>query len=148
MRCSFAQCLTTVLCTSLASLMLASGLQRAYADSPRIAAFSLLCFRPTNPDYHTRATLIVRAITANRTIWAVASCSDAPAVADWPTFTSDDGAVWSLDVWITATLEDSSHQTIRETGCATWIGNGYYTGRCIADEQRGGEVNVLVSIAP
>jgi len=132
----------------LAVVVLVTSPLVVHAQPPRIAAFQLQCFRPTTPAYHTSATLIARIILANRTVWAVASCQDGPAHVTWPEVQWEDGQVLSLDVWMTAQLLDPTLTLVRETGCATWSGSGYYTGRCIADEALGGEVQVLVSIAP
>ena len=45
-------------------------------------------------------------------------------------------------------LENAQHQTVAYNACTGRSSNGYLTLRCQANEQQGGEVNVLVSIAP
>jgi hypothetical protein len=45
-------------------------------------------------------------------------------------------------------LEDSAQQVIAYNSCDAHGKNGFLTFRCMASETYGGEVNVLVSIAP
>ena len=114
----------------------------------RLAAFTLDCFVPTTPGWHTRATLVGTFTLANRTEWTVASCADSPSHDRWPEFQVADGAVVSVELVVVTVLEDAQHQLIAWNYCQTSGQNGYFTFRCSADPQRGGEVNVLVSIAP
>jgi hypothetical protein len=130
----------------IAVLILSSpGLSQA--QQSRLAAFTLQCFVPTTRGYHTRATLVGRFTLENRTVWTVASCADGPSPARWPEFSWEDGAVQAVDLWVETALEDPAYQLVRATSCAISTGNGFFSGRCIADESLGGQVNILVSIA-
>ena len=120
----------------------------APAQTPRLAAFTLDCFVPTTPGYHTRATLLATFTLANRTVGHVASCADGPSDTTWPTFTTADGPVQNLQLIVVSVLEDAQHQFVASNYCQTYSLHGYMTFRCLADDQQGGEVNVLVSIAP
>jgi hypothetical protein len=118
------------------------------AQEPRLAAFTLQCFVPTTRDYHTRATLIGTFTLQHRTIWTVASCADGPSTSPWPDFDASDGAVETVELIVVTVLEDAQHQLVAYNYCATYGQKGFFSFRCMADAQRGGEVNVLVSIAP
>src|SRR5262249_8659931 len=118
------------------------------AQVPRIAAFQFQCFVPTTPGYHTRATLIGTFTLANRTVWTVASCHDGHSPSPWPEFEASDGPVEKVELVVVTVLEDADYQYVAHNYCSTYGQNGYFTFRCSADGQRGGEVNVLVSIAP
>jgi hypothetical protein len=121
------------------------------AQEPRLAAFALQCFVPTTPGYHTRATLIGTFTLQNRTIWTVASCADGPSPSTWPAFDASDGAVETVELIVVTALErevDAQRQLVAYNYCSTYGQNGFFSFRCMADAQQGGEVNVLVSIAP
>jgi hypothetical protein len=118
------------------------------AQEPRLAAFTLQCFVPTTPGYHTRATLIGTFTLQNRTIWTVASCADGPSPSTWPAFDASDGAVETVELIVVTVLEDAQQQLVAYNYCSTYGQNGFFSFRCMADTQQGGEVNVLVSIAP
>jgi hypothetical protein len=135
--------LTPILATGL----LLGSLSLAQAQMPRLAIFTLQCFVPTTRGYHTRASLVGQVILATRTVWFMADCTDGPSPASWPEFQWADGAVQELDLWVTATLEDAAYQLVRATTCTITTGDGFYTGRCMADESLEGQVNLLVSIA-
>jgi hypothetical protein len=133
----------------VAAVLLASVIV-AQAQTPRLAAFTLQCFVPTTPGYryHTRATLIGTFTLTNRTVWTVASCHDDLSPSRWPEFEASDGAVEKVELVVVTVLEDANDQYVAYNYCSTYGQNGYFTFRCSADPQLGGEVNVLVSIAP
>lgn len=135
------------LCTVSTALLL-SSLSLAYAQMPRLAAFALHCLVPTTPGLHTRATLVGTFTLDQRTVWTVASCQDGPSPALWPEFSASDGAVQAVEVSVTTVLENANQQMVAFNTCTMQGANGYMTFRCMADEQLGGEVHVLVSIAP
>ena len=137
----------TALCALSTPLILGNS-SLAHAQVPRLAAFTLQCLVPTTPGMHTRATLVGKFTLAQRTIWTVASCQDGPSPARWPEFQESDGDVQAVDVSVTTVLENAQYRTVAYNACSSRSSNGYVTFRCLADEQRGGEVNVLVSIAP
>jgi hypothetical protein len=118
------------------------------AHEPRLAAFTLQCFVPPTPGYHTRATLIGTFTLQHRTIWTVASCADGPSPSLWPDFDASDGAVETVELIVVTVLEDAQQQLVAYNYCSTYGQNGFFSFRCMADAQQGGEVNVLVSIAP
>jgi hypothetical protein len=120
----------------------------ARAQAPRLAAFTLQCFVPTTRGYHTRATLIGTFTLQHRTIWTVASCADGPSTSPWPAFDASDGAVETVELIVVTVLEDAQQQLVAYNYCSTYGQNGFFSFRCMADVQQGGEVNVLVSIAP
>ena len=118
------------------------------APAPRLAAFTLQCVVPTTPGYHTRATLIGTFTLQHRTIWTVASCVDGPSPSPWPAFDASDGAVETVELIVVTALEDTQQQLVAYNYCSTYGQNGFFAFRCMADAQQGGEVTVLVSIAP
>lgn len=115
-------------------------------QTPRLAAFGLTCFGSPGAPTHTHATLTGKITLAKRIVRYVVSCADGPATAGYPTLYVEDGAVLQVDLTVTPTLTDGS-TTLATNTCKVSSGNGYLTLRCIADEQRGGEVETLVSIA-
>ena len=137
----------TALCALSTPLILGSS-SLAHAQTPRLAAFTLQCLVPSTPGMHTRATLVGKFTLAQRTVWTVASCQDGPSPARWPEFQDSDGDVQDVDVSVTTVLENAQYRTVAYNECWSRSSNGYVTFRCLADEQHGGEVNVLVSIAP
>jgi hypothetical protein len=118
------------------------------AQDSRIAAFALNCFVPTTPGLHTRAVMRGKVRLATRTVRFVASCVDGPSVSQFPVFQRSDGTVLSLDVSIVTSLENGMQQTIAQNRCHAGARNGFLTFRCMASADQGGEVDVLVSIAP
>ena len=128
--------------------LILSSVSFAHAQTPRLAAFALQCFVPTTRGFHTRATLVGTFTMAQRTVRTVASCQDGPSPSRWPEFAASDGDVQALEVSVTTVLANAQHQTVAYNACSGRSSNGYLTLRCLADEQQGGEVNVLVSIAP
>jgi hypothetical protein len=118
------------------------------AQEPRIAACALHCFVPTTPGLHTRAELVGTVTLANRTVHFTASCFDGPSPSQFPAFQVRDGQVTSLDLSVITSLETGDREVVAQNHCRAEAKNGFLTFRCIASEDRGGEVNVLVSIAP
>jgi hypothetical protein len=118
------------------------------AQEPRIAACALHCFVPTTPGLHTRAELVGTVTLANRTVHFTASCFDGPSPSQFPAFQVRDGQVTSLDLSVITSLETGDREVVAQNHCRAEARNGFLTFRCIASEDRGGEVNVLVSIAP
>ena len=140
----------------LTAALLATGVSFTPADEveswadqlpARLAAFTLDCFIPTTPDTHTRATLVAKITLENRTVFTVASCADCTSPARWPEFDEADGPVLGIDIGVTTVLEDGTRHPMAWNHCWMHSNKGYLTFRCGADE-RGGEVHVLVSIAP
>jgi len=125
--------------------LILSSVSLAHAQTPRLAAFTLQCL--TTPGFHTRATLVGKFTLSQRTVWTIASCADGPSPSRWPEFDASDGDVHAVDVSVTTVLENAQHQTVAYNYCMAHGGNGYLTMRCMADEQQGGEVSLLVSIA-
>jgi hypothetical protein len=115
---------------------------------PRLAAFALNCFVPTSAGLHTRATLMGKITLANRTVFTTADCTDGPSLAAWPAFDASDGEVLGVDLGLTTILADADGRLLAVKPCWAYSGNGFVTLRCAADPQQGGEVEVLVSIAP
>jgi hypothetical protein len=85
---------------------------------------------------------------ATRTVRFVASCVDGPSTSQFPVFQSSDGKVLTLDVSVVTALENGMQQTIAQNRCHAGARNGFLTFRCMASADQGGEVDVLVSIAP
>jgi hypothetical protein len=110
--------------------------------------FALDCFVPTADDMHTRAVLVGQITLANRTDWFVVSCYDGPSASRFPDILVSDGEVQAVDVSAVTVLEDSTRQVIAYNSCDAHGQNGFLTFRCMASETYGGEVNVLISIAP
>ena len=139
---------TTILYLVVTLFFFGSPSRFARAQEPRLAAFTLQCFVPPTRGYHTRATLIGTFTLQHRTIWTIASCADGPSTSSWPTFDARDGAVETVELVVVTVLEDAHHQLVAYNYCSTYGQNGFFSFRCMADAQQGGEVNVLVSIAP
>ena len=118
------------------------------AQAPRIAACALNCLVPTTPGLHTRAELVGKVTLANRTVQFSASCFDGPSPSVFPAFQVSDGPVTALDLSVTTSLETGNREVIAQNHCRGEARNGFLTFRCIASEDQGGEVDVLVSIAP
>jgi hypothetical protein len=118
------------------------------AQEPRIAACALHCFVPTTPGLHTRAELVAKVTLANRTVHFSASCFDGPSASPFPAFQVSDGQVTSLDLAVVTFLETENREVVAQNHCRAEARNGFVNFRCIASENQGGEVNVLVSIAP
>ena len=118
------------------------------AQEPRIAACALHCFIPTTPGLHTRAELVGKVTLANRTVHFSARCFDGPSSSLFPAFQVSDGQVTSLDLSVVTSLETGNREVIAQNHCHAEARNGFLTFRCIASEDQGGEVDVLVSIAP
>ena len=72
----------------------------------------------------------------------------APSPSRWPEFEASDGAVEYVELVVVTVLEDAQYQYVAYNYCSTYGQNGFFSFRCMADAQQGGEVNVLVSIAP
>jgi hypothetical protein len=118
------------------------------AQAPRLAAFALHCFVPFTYGLHTRAVLVGKITLANRTARLIASCFDSPSASRFPDIQGDDGEVQSVDVSVITYLENSTRQVIAQNHCSSHGRNGFLTFRCTASEAHGGEVDILVSIAP
>jgi len=118
------------------------------AQGTRIAACALHCFVPTTPGLHTRAELVGKVTLANRTVHFSARCFDGPSSSMFPAFQVSDGAVTSLNLSVVTFLETGNREVIAQNHCHAEARNGFLTFRCIASEDQGGEVDVLVSIAP
>ena len=118
------------------------------AQESRLAACALHCFVPTTPGLHTRAELVGKVTLANRTVHFSASCFDGPSPSLFPAFQVSDGQVTSLDLSVVTFLETSQQQVVAQNHCHAEAKNGFLTFRCIASEDKGGEVDILVSIAP
>src|SRR5262245_38986281 len=133
--------------TMVFAALILSSVSLAHAQAPRLAAFALQCV-PTTNGYHTRATLIGTFTLQNRTIWTVASCADGDSPSTWPDFDASDGAVQTVELTVVTVLEDAQQQMVAYNYCSTYGQNGFFSFQCMADAQQGGEVHVLVSIAP
>jgi hypothetical protein len=118
------------------------------AQGTRIAACALNCFVPTTPGLHTRAELVGKVTFANRTVQFSATCFDGPSASLFPAFQVSDGHVTALDLSVVTTLETDNRELIAQNHCRAEASNGFLTFRCIASEDQGGEVEILVSIAP
>ena len=142
----------TGLLVGVVCLTLAAGRSRAGAHPPetipRPAAFTFQCFTPTTDGYHTRASLVGKITLEHRIVWMEAWCADNVYPGLWPEFDWADGAVQSVELYVRATLEDSQHQVVRDIPCVFFTGSGFFSGRCKADEELGGQVNMLVTIVP
>jgi hypothetical protein len=133
--------------TVLVALVLC-GTVHTQAQESRLAACALHCFVPTTPGLHTRAELVGKVTLANRTVHFTASCFDGPSPSLFPAFQVNDGQVTSLDLSVVTFLETSQQQVVAQNYCHAEAKNGFLTFRCIASEDKGGEVDILVSIAP
>ncbi len=118
------------------------------AQDTRIAACALNCLVPTTPGLHTRAALVGKVTLANRTVQFSASCFDGPSASLFPAFQVSDGQVTALDLSVVTSLETGQQQVVAQNHCHAEARNGFLTFRCIASEAQGGEVDILVSIAP
>jgi hypothetical protein len=118
------------------------------AQEARLAAFALNCFVPTTPGLHTRAVLVGKIRFTNRTVRFVATCFDRPSASLFPDVYVSDGQVQSVDVSVVTYLDNGNQEGVAQNHCQAQGKNGYLTFRCAASEDQGGEVNILVSIAP
>src|SRR5215813_14558327 len=118
------------------------------AQEARLAACALNCFVPTTPGLHTRAELVGKVTLANRTVQFSATCFDGPSASLFPAFQVSDGQVTALDLSVVTFLETGNREVVAQNHCHAEARNGFLTFRCIASEAQGGEVDVLVSIAP
>jgi hypothetical protein len=118
------------------------------AQDPRMAACALNCLVPTTLGLHTRATLVGTVTLENRTVQFSASCFDGPSTSLFPAFQVSDGQVKSLDLSVATFLETGNREVVAQNHCRAEARNGFLTFRCIASEDQGGEVDVLISIAP
>jgi hypothetical protein len=118
------------------------------AQETRLAAFAFNCFVPTTPGLHTRAVLVGKIRFTNRTVRFVATCFDSPSASLFPAVYRRDGQVQLVDVSVVTYLENGHQEGIARNHCQAQGRNGYLTFRCAASEYQGGEVNILVSIAP
>jgi hypothetical protein len=118
------------------------------AQETRIAAFALNCFVPLTRGLHTRAALEGKVTFAPRIVQFTARCFDGPSASLFPAFQWSDGQVQALDVSVVISLEDGDQQVVAQNHCHAEARNGFLTFRCIASEAQGGEVELLVSIAP
>ena len=136
---------------SLVSVMLALVLGWVdinQAQTTRMAACALNCLIPTILGLHTRATLVGTVTLENRTVQFSASCFDGPSTSLFPVFQVSDGQVKSLDLSVVTFLETGNQEVVAQNSCRAEARNGFLTFRCIASEDQGGEVDVLISIAP
>ncbi len=118
------------------------------AQEPRIAACALNCLVPTTPGLHTRAELVGKVTLANQTVPFSATCFDGPSSSLFPAFQASDGQVTSVELSVVTSLETSNREMVAQNHCHSEARNGFLTFRCIASEDQGGEVEVLMSIAP
>jgi hypothetical protein len=118
------------------------------AQEARLAAFALNCFVPTTPGLHTRAVLVGKIRFTNRTVRFVATCFDRPSASLFPEVYVSYGQVQLVDVSVVTYLENGNQEGVAQNQCQAQGKNGYLTFRCAASEDQGGEVNILVSIAP
>ena len=133
------------------AMLVALGLSwagTAQAQEPRLAAFALNCFVPPTPGLHTYAFLVGKITCAHRTVWLLATCADHPSVSRFPEIQDDDGAVQAVEVSVFTALVNSTRQVLARNHCSAHGQNGFLTFRCTASESHGGEVDILVSIAP
>jgi hypothetical protein len=103
---------------------------------------------PTTLGLHTRATLVGTVTLENRTVQFSASCFDGPSTSLFPVFQVSDGQVKSLDLSVVTFLETGNREVVAQNYCQGAAKNGFLTFRCMASEDQGGEVDVLISIAP
>src|SRR4029453_16615023 len=108
----------------------------------------LNCLVPTTPGLHTRAELVGKVTLANRTVQFSASCFDGPSPSLFPAFQVSDGPVTSLELSVVTSLETGNREGVAHNHSQAGARNGFLTFRCMASEAEGGEVDVLVSIAP
>src|SRR5215471_7446557 len=113
-----------------------------------MAACALNCLVPTTLGLHMRATLVGTVTLENRTVQFSASCFDGPSTSLFPVFQVSDGQGKSLDLSVVASLETGNREVVAQNYCQAEAKNGFLTFRCIASEAQGGEVDVLISIAP
>ena len=118
------------------------------AQEARLAAFALNCFVPTTPGLHTRAVLVGKIRFTNRTVRFVATCFDSPSSSPFPDVYASDGKVQAVDVSVVTYLDNGNQERVAQNHCQAHGRNGFLTFRCIASEAQGGEVDILVSIAP
>ena len=118
------------------------------AQGARIAACALHCFVPTTSGLHTRAELAGTVTLANRTVHFSATCFDGPSSSLFPAFQVSDGQVTSVELSVVTSLETGDREVVAQNHCRAEARNGFLTLRCIASENQGGEVDVLVSIEP
>jgi hypothetical protein len=118
------------------------------ARETRLAAFALNCFVPTTHGLHTRAVLVGKIRFTNRTVRFVATCFDGPSTSPFPDAYVGDGRVQSVDMSVVAYLDNGNQERVAQNHCQAQGRNGFLTFRCTASEDQGGEVNILVSIAP
>ena len=118
------------------------------AQDPRLAAFALRCFVPPTPGLHTRAVLVGKITCTHRTVRFVATCFDGLSASRFPDIQVSDGQVQAVEVSVVTSLENGTRQRVARNRCQMQGRNGFLTLRCLASEAHGGEVDVLVSIAP
>jgi hypothetical protein len=118
------------------------------ARETRLAAFALNCFAPTTHGLHTRAVLVGKIRFTNRTVRFVATCFDRPSTSLFPDVYVSDGPVKLVDVSVVTYLDNGNQERVAQNHCQAHGRNGYLTFRCAASEAQGGEVSILVSIAP
>ena len=118
------------------------------ARETRLAAFAFNCFVPTTPGLHTRAVLVGKIRFTNRTVRFVATCFDSPSSSPFPDVYASDGKVQAVDVSVVTYLDNGNQERVAQNHCQAQAKNGYLTFRCAASEDQGGEVDILVSIAP
>jgi hypothetical protein len=133
--------------TALVALVLCCT-AHTQAQESRLAACALHCLVPTTPGLHTRAELVGKVTLARRTVRFSASCFDGPSPSLFPAFQVSDGPVTSLALSVVTSLETSQQQVIAQNHCHAEAKNGFLTFRCSASEDKGGEVDIMVSIAP
>ena len=118
------------------------------AQETRLAVFALNCLIPLTPGLHTRADLEGTITFANRMVRFTARCFDGPSASLLPAFQGSDGKVQALALSVATSLEDGGRRVVAQNYCHAEARNGFMTFRCIASEAQGGEVDILVSIAP
>jgi hypothetical protein len=124
------------------------GVATTQAQDTRLAAFALNCFVPPTHGLHTHAVLVGKIKFTHRTIRFVSRCFDSPSASRFPNMQMSDGQVQAVDVSVVTSLETSTRQVVAQNHCSAHGKNGFLTFRCMASEAHGGEVDILVSIAP
>ena len=124
------------------------GVATTQAQDTRLAAFALNCFVPPTHGLHTHAVLVGKIKFTHRTVRFVATCFDSPSASWFPDVHVRYGQVKVVDLSVVTALENGHQQVVAQNRCQTQGRNGFLTFRCTASEDQGGEVDILVSIAP
>lgn len=113
----------------------------------RLAAYTLHCWQTGGLQTHTRAVLVGQLVFATkRPRRFVAQCHDGPSGSLFPSVSQRDGPVVRIVLHVEVLLEDGGSALLAQNQCEGTSTNGYLSLRCLADEARGGAVDVGVSI--